>query len=331
MKTGFWIFSATVLILSGCTRERAARIEVVGPAAVDFGRYPAEQKRAATYRIRNAGNAPLKIIRVRNACGCAATACPKSELKPGEETTIEVAILPDSIFGSYRKTTFVESNDPRNRVLPLDISGTAVPLVDIKPSAYLFVGRIPLGQPLLRTFDLQATRPGVTLGAPIAEANRPAEATLGPLNDRAGDLYRLEVRLPPVTESGDFQCAVKIPVLTPSNHPPVMVNLSGKSGVELIAVPGTFELPLSDAPIPRDFRLRILGPGTGSLTPESLVPPIQPGVTFQIWKRPGETDLSVAATFHPAFLRDLSSEREIRLSFGLPGVSSATVVCKARE
>jgi len=331
MKSFLNLATILLLVLSGCTGERAARIEVAGPATVDFGQYPAEQRKIATYKIRNAGNVPLKIIRVRNACGCATTQCPKSELKPGEQTTVEVAILPDSILGSYRKTTFVESNDPRHPVLPLGISGTAVPLMEIKPSPYLFVGRIATGQSLLRTFDLQATRAGVTLGEPIAEGTRPAEATMAPLNDRAGDLYRLEVRLPPVTASGDFQCTVSIPVLTPSNHPPVRIHLAGKAGVELVAVPGTFDLPLSGTAIPREFRLRLLGAGGGPLTPGSIVQPSQPGVTFQIQQRPNQTDLFVTATFHPDFLRDLSSEKEIRLSFGLPGVSSATVVCKARE
>ena len=94
-----------------------ATIAVVAADTVDFGRYPAREKRVAAYTIKNAGDEPLKIISVRKNCGCASASCDKMLLAPEATGTVEVVILPNSILGLYRKNTFVESSDPKNQLL----------------------------------------------------------------------------------------------------------------------------------------------------------------------------------------------------------------------
>ena len=328
-----WLFpSLAMLVTFPCLAGNdGGRIEVVGPDTIDFGKYPAMERKAARYTIRNSGDGLLRIVQVRKTCGCASATCDKQELKPKEEAVVEVVVLPNSIFGLFSKNTFVESTDPNNRFLRLTVAGNAIPLVEIKPQASVYAGRIPTNKPWMQSFELKATRAGVRLGELKTESNYPVEVATNVLGDGPECRYQLDVKLLPTAESGDLRCIVSIPVLEPTNHPPVKVSVSGTIGAELCAVPGIFNLPVSDRPIARTFALRVLGQRTRVLDPASLKLPKQEGVSFKMEQDKDGHALLVTATFAPEFTKQLYADEKIPLVFEVPGASCATVVCKAKN
>jgi len=309
---------------------KAGRIEAVGPATVDFGKYPAEDRKVASYKIRNAGNDILKIINIRKNCGCAKATCSKKELKPQEDATVEVVILPDSIFGPYSKNTYVESSDPTNAFLCLAIAGNAIPLVEIKPQDYINAGRIMTNQLWSQSFELRGKDPSVRLGSPCVDSNYRAETTF--TNLVPGEArYRLDVRILPADRSGDLNCSIRIPVLFPTNRQPVKVTISARVDLELGAVPGIIYLPLSKQEVTRSFSLRLLGQRARVLDPNSLKLPENPEISFAVRQDSDGKGLFVAATFSPEFTRQLFADEAIALSFEVPGASSAQVLCKIRK
>lgn len=122
-----------ILLVSATFSLAGGKIAVIGKDTIDFGKYPAREKKVATYTVRNVGDDTLKILKVRKTCGCTSATAPKSELKPDEETQVEVVILPNAIFGLFSKNTFVESTDTDNRFLKLNTAGNAIPLVKVTP------------------------------------------------------------------------------------------------------------------------------------------------------------------------------------------------------
>ena len=192
--------------------EDTGRIEVVGSDTIDFGKYPAWERKVATYTIRNSGEGTLKILKIRKTCGCASANIDKNELKPKETAVLEVVILPYSIFNLYSKNTFVESTDPNNRFLQLNVAGNAIPLVEITPKAEFYAGRIKTGQSWSQSFNLEPTEPGVILGKPDIKSNYPVEAQLNKA-DKSGQ-YSLSVNLIPTSNSGDLKCLINIPIVT---------------------------------------------------------------------------------------------------------------------
>lgn len=303
------------------------RIQVAGPDTIDFGKYPAWEKRVANFKIWNAGDAPLKIIKVRKNCGCASASCDKVMLKPGETGTVEVVILPSSIFGLFSKNTFIETDDKANRFLKLNVAGHPVPLVEVKPRASMHAGRLQTGKAWTQNFELRPPQSGVTLGAPKVTSTHKAEATLA----SGGGERKLSVKILPTSQAGDLTCDIEIPVLTPTNHAAVKLSITGRIGAELVPVPQLALLKVADKPVTRSFLLRVVGQRTRVLDPKALLLPEIKGVTFSAAKAPDGKNLSLTATFGPDFTKQLLADEIIPFSVSVPGLASAQIICKIQK
>ena len=124
---------------------------------------------------------------------------------------------------------------------------------------------------------------------------------------------------------------MSVPVLSPTNHPPLQIEVTGRVGYELSAVPGIAYMPMSDAPVIRKFSLRVLGQRSRVLDPNELKLPDSKDVTFKTTKAARGNGLDVTATFSPEFTKQLLADEKIPIQFGVPGASSAKVVCKIRR
>jgi len=78
------------------------------------------------FTITNTGGDLLKIIAVRATCGCTAANPDKSELKPGESTTIKVSFNSSGRLGPQTKFIYISTNDPANNEIRLKITGNVV-------------------------------------------------------------------------------------------------------------------------------------------------------------------------------------------------------------
>ena len=325
------LFVLCLLASSALSQETNGKIELVGMDSIDMGRFSASEQQSVRFQVRNTGTGMLKILNVRKTCGCASASSDKSELKPGETARIETIILPHAISGPFSKNVFVENSDPDNRFLRLTVSGNAIPLVEITPSGEVYVGRIPTNKTWSQTFNLTKSNPAIRLGAITTSGNYPMEASIKSTDGAASNHYRVDVTLLPTAESGDFKGSVGIPVLFPSNQPPIAITVSGRIGAELNAIPGILNIPLSDNPVQRQFALRLLGQRSRVLDPKSLKCPQQDGVEFKLEQAADGHGLEVAATFSPEFTRQLVAEERMTLVFEVPGASSAQVVCRSMK
>jgi hypothetical protein len=78
------------------------------------------------FTITNTGGDLLKITSVRATCGCTAANPEKSDLKPGESTTIKVSFNSSGRLGPQVKYVYVNTNDPANNEIKLKIIGNVV-------------------------------------------------------------------------------------------------------------------------------------------------------------------------------------------------------------
>lgn len=91
------------------------KIEVVGGDTYDWGKVPApkEGHLEATIRIKNVGTEVLKLIEIKPGCGCTKTDPDKTELKPGEISTMGVKLSISAMqSGQLIKNITVRSNTP---------------------------------------------------------------------------------------------------------------------------------------------------------------------------------------------------------------------------
>jgi hypothetical protein len=212
----------------------APRIAVVGDARKDFGKYPAKERKDASYTIKNEGDETLRIINVRKTCGCAEAKCTKEKLEPGETAEVKGVILEESIFNAYSKNIYVETNDPDQRFLTLTIAGHAVPVVkSVKPSDKIYAGRLPAGKTWKSSVEIEPEDKDLALGEPVVECAYPMRASV----KKEGAVFKLVIEIDAGEKAGDLKALVKIPVIKPEGWKPVTITVSGKVGAEIAIIP----------------------------------------------------------------------------------------------
>jgi len=104
----------------------------------DFGNVYSGTTVRHTFRLKNAGTAPLTISGVRSSCGCTAAQPSKNQLLPGEESDIAVSFDTRTDHGPATRTITVFTNDPVHQQLQLTMRGDVKVQVEATPSLVIF-------------------------------------------------------------------------------------------------------------------------------------------------------------------------------------------------
>jgi len=83
--------------------------------------------------VKNIGEAPLELGRVKTSCGCTAAKPAKTVLAPGEETTIAATLSLKGREGKRSTVITVPSNDPETPNFQLKFTGVAVAAIRVSP------------------------------------------------------------------------------------------------------------------------------------------------------------------------------------------------------
>ncbi len=142
MKYGITIF---LLIFCAASASAAGPHLTVGQKEFRFGEIFAGEKVDHLFKLRNSGDAPLVVERVKSSCGCTAAFLSNHSLLPGEEAELQAVFDSRRFQGPVVKTIYVYSNDPLQRVIQLHLRGTVVPEIEIKP-ARVDLGSISPGE-----------------------------------------------------------------------------------------------------------------------------------------------------------------------------------------
>lgn len=117
MRIAFFLLALTASLVA-----QVPRIEVA-QTSWEFG--IAKQGETITKKIpvRNVGDAPLRLFRVKITCGCLNGWVEKTVLEPGEEGNVVVKLETERRIGRIAKSVFVESNDYSNRRCEIRVEG----------------------------------------------------------------------------------------------------------------------------------------------------------------------------------------------------------------
>jgi len=108
-------------------------IEAIEPVH-DFGTVWIGPKLNHTFEIRNAGDKPLEITRVKPSCGCTVAGNYPRKLEPGQNGEFPFAVASTKLRGRFQKSITVTSNDPVTPDLRLQLKGEVKRYVDVAPA-----------------------------------------------------------------------------------------------------------------------------------------------------------------------------------------------------
>ena len=221
-----FIFLCFILFAVAITSQAAPVIAVENKKNVDFGTFPANKKQNTTFIIKNTGNENLKIIRVRKTCACAIAKLDKKIIPPGQTTALVANIKKNSITGSFSKSIYVETNASNSRFLRLTLSGKAIPLVQVLPKEFLYLGTLNPEQSSSHSFKLKATQTDVKLKLMPVKANFPIQASLKKLNVKE---FSLVVTVTPNKFNDSLEAKILVNISSPKNWAPIEIKLMGKT------------------------------------------------------------------------------------------------------
>ncbi len=107
----------------------------------DFGYIPKGATVTHRFVLTNVGDKPMKIVKVKPACGCTNAPLTKDLLQPGESTDLEVAFNSRGYTGKATKSVNINTDDSLNPVTILKFStdvGSAVPTLIFDPQEVNF-------------------------------------------------------------------------------------------------------------------------------------------------------------------------------------------------
>lgn len=124
--------STLILLLLALPSGATPRLVCAQPD-YDFGRVKGEPMIEHSFTLENKGDSPLVIRRVVTSCGCTTSKTRSFEIPPGDSKDLPVEIDLKGRSGPQRQFITLHTNDPNNPRLPLKVTGTAVPPIDIAP------------------------------------------------------------------------------------------------------------------------------------------------------------------------------------------------------
>ena len=180
----------------------------------DFGETAAGVEQKHSFVVRNDGEVPLLISKVKISCQCTSGTVAKSELEPGETTTVDITWRPKKKDPYFQQTIQLVTNDPRYadpNHFKLTIKGDVEAVVTFDPEEKWEVGAIAEDEPtivhgVIHSMALDSFK---ILG--VASENPLITGVATPLDQEALDRlhakcgYDIKVTLAPGIQVGSFR------------------------------------------------------------------------------------------------------------------------------
>lgn len=99
----------------------------------DFGEIWVGTQLNYVFEVKNTGNLPLELLKIKPSCGCTVAKNYDKTIAPGATGKIPITLNSKRLNGQFTKTIRVTSNDPNRETVTLRVKGNAKPYVQINP------------------------------------------------------------------------------------------------------------------------------------------------------------------------------------------------------
>ncbi|RME03643.1 MAG: DUF1573 domain-containing protein [Planctomycetota bacterium] len=142
--------------------KKCPRLQIVGQKYYEFGTIIQGQTVKHRFRFKNAGNAPLRIVKIKPSCYCSSSKISKRILQPGEEASLVLEFHSEGLESRYYDLWVdVYHNDPTQKdvgkyVTRFYMSGQVKTLFRFAPAGASYLGNFESRYPPSKTILLFA-------------------------------------------------------------------------------------------------------------------------------------------------------------------------------
>lgn len=199
----------------------APSVEIVGSEDFDFGEIWAGPKLDATFKLKNTGDAPLEILRVKPGCGCTIAGPYPQRIEAGESGEFPFSLNSIRLNGRFRKSITISTNDPKKRELRLGLTGVAKQHVDVLPGNAIF-GKVTADEPHERVIKI-VSNVEQPLKISLDETSKPP-FTFDLSEVEPGKEYELRIKMTPPYTTGPQYAKVNL-----------LTNIEERSSIPVVA------------------------------------------------------------------------------------------------
>lgn len=167
----------------------------------DFGNKWHGEPCSTEITITNAGDAPLKILKIKSSCGCTALKPKRNELSPGESDAMVLSYNTKKNKEQVSQTITLETNDPERPRVAIRVKGVVKKVYDVEPSNRITFVKVERDSVATQSVELHNNmEEEVELTFKPFDEPAPFDIKLEPIE--AGRVYRLSATTRPPLKLG---------------------------------------------------------------------------------------------------------------------------------
>lgn len=219
----------------------------------NFGEVWSTETLMHSFKISNTGQAPLKILQVKPACGCTVAGSYPREIAPGGVGEFPFKMSANKLRGVFTKTIKIRTNDPANADLQLALTGKIKYLVDTEPQTAQF-GNVKEDEVAVRVVKIKNnTEEPLTLTMDETSTSETFKAELS--ETVPGKEFDLKITAQPPYEPRLNRHNITLKTNVPDQDTLTVLCLANNPP-RLEVIPDSFRVSKTDKPQTKRIRLR---------------------------------------------------------------------------
>lgn len=143
------MFCCYVPFLQGCSSDGSPKVVFLNTDYQFPSPFIVGSEIVTTFPFTNDGKGALQIEKIDSDCGCVATNTSADKIPPGGKGEIRIAVNRD--VGGFRQNVFVQTNDPANPMVHLQVSGVILPVIGYPKK--IILGQLEKGNNVSQTIE----------------------------------------------------------------------------------------------------------------------------------------------------------------------------------
>lgn len=120
----------------------------------DFGEIGQEVQVTHIFKFKNVGDTDLHIEGTKAPCGCTAALLSSKIIAPGDTGEVKVTFSSGKFKGPQSKSVYVNSDDPDEAKVTLEITATVKPPITLEPDRLVF-GKVKIGEKVSKEVEIK--------------------------------------------------------------------------------------------------------------------------------------------------------------------------------
>ena len=310
----------------GAPAGKTPHFTVVGSDTAEVGKIGCIEKKTVLFRIKNAGEVAGHLLNIFPTCSCTTGSADKRFLQPQEEAVVTVVLDPSTVRGVFKRSVWVETDDPAVPRLGLSLKGEILPLflgVPERPQ------RIELAEGATWTnrYTFTATATNLFLGMPTLsfDTNKLAATVTVVTNSAAEPSYEVTLTVLPLA-LGRHHLFLSLPVEGRGPLYPIKLAFEVRVGFspEIRIAPSKIMLSPTVQPLTRRVFIMIadVNIDTNALTWS----PQREGVSVKLQADPSKANMTATLAFSSEAVTNLLKEKDPKLTFHYPKCLPASLI-----